>query len=356
MLAYGARCSVGDQMHPAGEMDMETYRIIGEAYGYVKSVEPWCFDAVTTTRLGVWLSRSAASDEGVTKMLLERQMDFDIVTEADDLSRFDAIILPDAVLLDDTAAARIDAYVRQGGGVLLTGFSGLNSEKTRFMIDTGAEFLGEAQYENDYLQLREPLSEGLISSPFLFYEGAYRTRVVDADVLASVKEPYFNRTYARYCSHQNAPYRLEPADHPGAIRKGNVVYLAHPVCRLYREYGAQVHRDYFINALRLIYREPVLQVDMPSMARARLVDQAGEDRYVCHLLYASPIQRGRAEVIEDMPPLYDIPVKIRTSRQVKRVYLAPQMEEIAFEQALGAVTLTVPKVQCHQIVVLDYSK
>ena len=79
-------------------------------------------------------------------------------------------------------------------------------------------------------------------------------------------------------------------------------------------------------------------------------------------------------MIEDLPPLYDVPVRVRVPRSVERVYLAPQMEEISFHQEIGQgpqalgdresrggkgterniVTLTVPKVQCHQIVVLDY--
>ncbi len=374
MLTYGARCSVGDQMHPSGEMDLETYRLIGQAYGYVESIEPWCFDGVATSRLAVWLSGDAASDEGLVKTLLEKQLDFRIVTEASDWSSYDVIVLPDHVLLDDEAAERLSHFVRAGGGALLTGWSGLDPSKTRLMVDIGVEFLGPANYEVDYLIAGSAVSEGLVRSPFLFYEAANRVKVLDADVLAAIREPYFNRTYGRYCSHRNTPYRLEDAEHPGAVQKGNVIYLAHPVCRLYREYGAQVHRDYLANALRVVYKEPVLQVRMPSMGRARLIEQPRESRYVCHLLYGSPIRRGKALVIEDLPPLYDVPVRVRVPRSVKRVYLAPQMEEISFHQEIGQgpqalgdresrggkgteaniVTLTVPKVQCHQIVVFDY--
>ena len=37
MLAHGARCSVGDQLHPSGAMDESTYRIIGTAYAEVEA-------------------------------------------------------------------------------------------------------------------------------------------------------------------------------------------------------------------------------------------------------------------------------------------------------------------------------
>lgn len=155
MMTYGARCSIGDQMHPSGEMDMETYRLIGEAYRYVEQIEPWCFYTTETTRLGILLSKNDKSDEGLVKMLLEKQLDFDIVLETDDLRRFDAVILPDAVLLDDADAKRLNRYIHDGGNVLLTGQSGLNPGKSHFMIDVGARYQGSSPYEIDYLQIQD---------------------------------------------------------------------------------------------------------------------------------------------------------------------------------------------------------
>ncbi len=354
MLAYGARCEVGDQMHPCGEMDMETYRLIGEAYEYVEKIEPWCFGTEETTRLGIMLSGQKESDEGLVKILLEKQLDFDIVLPEDDLKRFDVIILPDCIHLDEEASRQLNGLIENGGGVLLTGTSGLNKGETHFVIDAGVNYQGKALHENDYVLLNKQLSEGIVNSPFLFYTAGEKVWLTDGEVLASIKEPYFNRTVAHYCSHQNTPYKLETASHPAAVRKGNVVYLAHPVCSLYYAYGAQFHRDYFINALRLIYRQPVLQVDLPSSGRAHFVRQTANNRYVLHLLYATPIQRGRALVIEDMPPIFNVDVTMQISEKVKRAYLAPQGDILRFKQQGNTVTLTVPKVECHQIVVLDY--
>ena len=42
MLAQGSKCSVGDQLHPAGMLDESTCRLIGEAYADVEKKEPWC--------------------------------------------------------------------------------------------------------------------------------------------------------------------------------------------------------------------------------------------------------------------------------------------------------------------------
>ena len=40
MLAHGAGCSVGDQMHPDGTIDKAVYQLIGSVYQYVEKCEP----------------------------------------------------------------------------------------------------------------------------------------------------------------------------------------------------------------------------------------------------------------------------------------------------------------------------
>ncbi|HWQ53879.1 MAG TPA: alpha-L-fucosidase, partial [Bryobacteraceae bacterium] len=41
MLALGAKCSVGDQLHPTGKIDPYTYQLIGSVYAEVEKKEPW---------------------------------------------------------------------------------------------------------------------------------------------------------------------------------------------------------------------------------------------------------------------------------------------------------------------------
>ena len=354
MAAFGARCSVGDQMHPCGRLDMSTYKTIGEAYGYIKSIEQWCYDGEQTSKLGMLLSANHESNEGLGKMLLEKQIDFDVITSTDGIDRYSCVILPDDICLDDKMAEAISRHLEKGRSIVLTGKSGLDENGKRFMLDAGIEYAGESDYEIDYVSARNELAEGIVKSPFLFYEGAYKTRAIDARVLSEIREPYFNRTYGKYCSHQNTPYRLDAASHPGAVKKGNVIYIAHPVCRIYNRYGAQYHRDYFINALMMVYTDPVLEVDMQSAGRVSFFKYPEKNRYVLHLLYASPVQRGKTLVIEDIPPVYDIKVQIDVPEKVKRIYLVPGNEEINFDSISTVNSFVIPRLLCHQIAVIEY--
>ena len=123
MAMYGAKCSIGDQMLPCGRLDMETYKCIGVAYRALEKVEPWCFPAKSTAKLGVYLSGNEMSDEGLHQILLEGHIDFEVVLSGDSLEPFKALILPDCVSVSDDEAERIRKFVDDGGALLFTGTS-----------------------------------------------------------------------------------------------------------------------------------------------------------------------------------------------------------------------------------------
>jgi hypothetical protein len=354
MLAFGAACNFGDQLHPSGEMDLATYANIGQAFQYVEQIEEYGLDAVSAANLGLWFSNSKADDEGTAVMLLETQTDFLVVDPAKDLSQYAAIVLPGAACLSADEAAKLNAYVAGGGSLLVLGEGALDAQCMRFLLDVGADYLGPASYDDDFTVAGEALLRGLPASPFLNYEAALRAQPhAGTEALATIQEPYFDRTYGRFCSHQNTPYQLETAAHPAALRKGRVIFLPHRLGRLYHLHGARVHRDLFANALRLIYARPMVETALPSAGRVSLMWQPQHRRYIAHLLYGAPLQRGRCLVIEDLPPLFDVPLAVRLPEAVTAAYLIPGRVALPLACEDGAVRVTVPRVQGHQAVVFE---
>ncbi len=360
MIAYGAACNFGDQLHPSGQMDAETYRLIGEAYAYVEQIEAYGIGGRPYSTLGLWRTLEEADDEGVSRILLEAHLDYAVVDPAGDLSAFDTIIMTGAPGLDPESAVKLDAFVQKGGKLLVLGESALEIGGDKFLLDVGATYVGPANYATDYLlvgeELGSVLGRDLVASPFFNYTSAIRVQPdANAGVLAQIVEPYFDRTYATYCSHLNTPNRLEPAAHPGAVRSSNVIFLPHRLGALYFAHGARLHRDFVVNALRTLYTEPTVEADLPSAARISLLHQAEQKRYVAHLLYAPPLQRGRCLVIEDLPPLYDAQFTVRLPEDVSVIRSVPELESgLLVEEGDGAITVTVPRFQCHQAVVLGY--
>ncbi|MCX5660777.1 MAG: hypothetical protein NTW19_13810 [Planctomycetota bacterium] len=357
MIAYGAACSFGDQMHPGGEMDLATYKNIGEAYRYVEKIEDYGLDAQPYATLGLLLCKDHPHDQGAANMLLESQIDFEVVDpESSDWSRFETILLPGGGgALGAATLQKLQAYVKKGGSLLVQNAATLDAAAGRFLLDLPVQYVGPARFDIDYTLLPGALGKELVASPFLNYAPALRVKPAKgAKVLAKIHEPYFSRTYGKYCSHQNTPNQIEPADHPAAVQAGRVIYLAHPIGHMYFHNGARLHRDLFIAMLRKLHRKPALETSLLSAGRATLVHQPQYRRYVAHLLYGAPIKRGRCEVIEDLPELFDVPVAVRLPEKVRKASLPLSKKKLATKTSGGAVRVTVPRVKCHEMVVFEY--
>jgi hypothetical protein len=355
MIAWGANCNFGDQLHPGGEMDRATYRNIGEAYAYVEKIEDFGVGGLPVARLGLWRSYDKSHDEGLARMLLETQVNFDIANLSEDFSEFDVILVPGTACLTQEAAEKLNAFTAEGGSLVVLGDGALNRDQDKVLLDIGAEYLGDAEYDRDYLVAGDTLNPGLVESPFLNFRPAIRVRPDEGtSVLAVIREPYFSRTYGKYTSHQNTPYRLDDAAHPGIIRKGNVIFIAHELDGMYFNHGARLHRDLFINVLKLVHKRPMVETELPSAGRISLLHQPQHNRYVVHLLYGPPIRRGECEVIEDLPVLRDVPVTVDLPVTVTKAVLVPAMEELELMEQDGRLSVTVPEFSCHCAVAFEY--
>lgn len=355
MISWGAHCNFGDQLHPCGEIDMDTYRNIGQAYEYVEKIEEYGIGGVPVARLAVWRSFNQKADEGLTKMLLESHINFDVANDIDDLSKFDVIIVPNAPCLTQENADRINRFVSNGGGLVVLGDGAFDHKGGNIILDIGADYIGKAQYDIDYLVLGDELNNGLVSSPFLNYEPAVRIRPYsNTEILATIREPYFSRTMEHFCGHKNTPYRLEAAEHPGIIKNGNVIFFAHNIGSIYFDHGAYLHRDVFFNAVNMLHDNPMITVELPSAGRVNLLHQADQKRYVAHLLYGPNIRRGCCDVIEDLPSLYNTPVRANLPEKIINIQLLPDMTALEWEKSGESIRLSVPHFSCHCCIVFEY--
>ncbi len=352
LMTWGAKISVGDQLPPNGVMDESTYKNIGHAFRYAQQLEPYCYGVSETTRLGIMIDPDEDSHNGLAKLLLDSQLDFDILHRPRDVDRFDTIIIAEGVKLDDDFATAFNGYIAAGKNLLILGGGALDGNGEKFAIDVPFNYLGESGYDFDYLSVDECVGKDMVDAPIFCYSAGHRVSG-DGDVLASIKEPYFNRTYASYCSHANTPYKSEFADYPAAIQNANIIYMAHEMGSIYLGYGSAYHRRYFINVLRRLYEEKdqAVAVNLPSAVRLRYVKQG--DRYILHLLYALPSQRGVVSVLEDFPTLYNTAIRVKTDKKISSVKLTPQGDLLQFTQNGDAVEFTLNEFSAHQMIVLE---
>jgi len=384
MLAYGAKCSIGDQLHPSGKMDESTYTIIGEAYREVEKKEPWCRGSQNIADIallsntgnrerlnGYWDpdNRDHNGDTGASRILLESHFLFDVIDDEMDFSKYKVIILPDEVHVDSLLKVKLDSYLKEGGKLFLTGESGIG-DKGEALFDIGAE-LGEISvFSPDFIQPEKQYSSDFLSSPIVMYTPGRRLKVNSGKSLGKVFDPYFNRTYDHFCSHQHTPYKPEFSSYDCGVITNNLVYIPHKIFTLYRAYGAVVYKDFIIKSLKeLIGDKQTVSTNLPSTARLILTKQENKNRKILHLLYGNTVTRGGAmnmeggvggnssppksvEIIEELLPLYDIEVRIRTVKP-ENVFLEPQHVVVDFQWKNGLLLLNIEKFTCHQMISLE---
>lgn len=351
MLAGGAACSVGDQLPPGGRLDAATYRLIGGVYAQVAEREPWCEGAVSVSEIAVLNAEAYATTAermdprnlGATRVLMEGRHQFDFVDFEADLAGYSVLILPDDVLVAGAFAERVKAFLAGGGAMILSGTSGVG------LPDLPAAHGGDLPFSPDFLRPAEEL--GLESdTDFVMYERGVELRPAsEATVLATLREPYFNRTWKTFCSHAHTP-PAGPSAAPGIVQRGRVVQFAHPVFTTYARHSMRFHRDLVLAVLERLLPEPLLRVGGPSSLQATLTRQG--EREVVHLLHYVPERRGlHFDIVEDRLPVYGVPVSVRTS--ATRATLQPQGEPLAAERVGERLSFTVPVVDGHQMVVLE---
>ncbi|WP_079908327.1 beta-galactosidase trimerization domain-containing protein [Paenibacillus sp. 32352] len=364
-IANGARCSIGDQLHPEGFMDPATYELIGAAYREVESKEAWCtgtasvadvallsYEAAASQKEEKRGDRTGTSDAGAVRMLLEGKLLFDVIDLEHDFTRYKVVILPDQITIPPALQAKLNEFFAQGGKVLATGRSGLNETGDSFAIDLGVEWEQVNPYRPDYFRPHFELNS-LHNAAFVFYSEGQQVRLTTGTVLGHRENPYFNRDVFTFCSHQHTPSALQD-NGPGMVESANGIYFAWNVFADYADKGSLALKECVLYALNRLLPDKTLRTDLPAQGIVTLMEQPAEQRYVNHLLYATPVKRGSGvEVIEDLIPLYDISVSLKLGKPIRRVYLAPQMEELPFETDGDTVSYTVPRLECHQMVVLE---
>ena len=341
MLSVGASISVGDHLHPSGEMDCSTYAIIGHAFDYVKRIEKFSENTHAYTDIAIWLSHYDASDLGASMLLQNMHLEYDVIESGDGLDKYKCIILPDHVKLSRADEESLTSFAQRGGIIIASYESVFDASGIRKLEPSRADL--------DYIKC--DIDD--ITTPFLSYSSAYKTAVdTDAEVLAEVYEPYFNRTYGRFCGHKNTPYKLEAADYPALVRHNNTVYFAHPVFEAYKKSGSFVLEKYVTKTIESVYSKAVVTSELPSCGRIRLREENDGEFLALHTLYAPPVNRGNVCLLPDFPTLHGVKITLRTDKTVTSAISEPDGINVPFTQSGEYVTLELPPFKLHNLIIM----
>jgi hypothetical protein len=361
MLSLGARVSVGDQLHPRGRLDPSTYSLIGDVFRQIEEKEPWCHDARVCSEIGLMCVNDGPLGraqrplitrlEAAAQTLLELGAQFDIIDWEEPMEKYRLVVFPDIVRFDAERTEKLRSYLAGGGAAILTGDSGFDRESGEFGPDGGFSCEGPSPYTATYMRIGEKMGKGLLDMDYVSYDRGKRIVAgAGCETLIRVVEPYFERDWDHFMSHQQTPPD-KLSKYAGGVRRGNLVYFSDPLFHSYKTHGNLVFKKLIGNAVSLLLGRRMVESDLPSTARVTVCDQ--KNRRVVHILHYPIERRAQIDIIEDVIPLYDKNIEVLCDHPPSAVYLAPSREPAEYSYADGVAKIRVREINGHQMVALE---
>jgi hypothetical protein len=358
MLAHGAGCSVGDQLHPRGTLDREAYETIGTVYSHVKSCEPYCRDPRFENEIGVIYAGQAdykhepgGTYEGVVRLLQELRHQFDFIQPKEcDLARYSVVIVPETVVVDSVLAEKLVAHLSRGGGLMVAGDSIVDCQGKPSLAELGISEVVDSPFSTTYFRYcDDPAST---KTDYVMYEKGKCVLVEPGTrIIARVVEPYFERSWENFCSHfQTPPDKL--TQYAAATLHGRAVSIAYPIFRAYASHGSLAYRELLRRCLQLLLPNPMLALTAPSHVEVTIYRQ--NDATIVHLLSFSPRRRTPTlDIVEDVSTCRNVKLSVRLAQAPRQVRLLPQNQPITCTYVDGRAELLLPMLEGHQMVAFE---
>lgn len=317
--------------------------------------------------------RTADHVLGMYHALIEARVPFELLHEAvltpDRLDRFKLLILADAAALSDAQCAAIRAFVDRGGSLLATFESSLFDERGRRRADFGlADVFGvsyagriDGPMQNSYLSLdrdasgaRHPILDGLDDTPRII-NGVFRLAVTPTmpfpspiTLIPTYPDLPMEDVYPRV-GHTDTR-ELYVRD----LGKGRVVYFPWDVDRTFWEVLCVDHARLLRNAVGWAANEPPpAEVTGPGVLDVTVWRQ--RDSMTVHLVnLTNPmLMKGPARELIPVGP-ERARIRLPEGTRARKVQLLTAGITPRVEQANGVLTVTVPAIEAHEVIAIDF--
>jgi hypothetical protein len=368
IVANGARCDIGDQMHPSGRLDPAVYHVIGKAYGQIKALEPYLEQAVPVTEAALLIGGlpldgpEGPSNFGLSKLLIESRVQFDVIESSAPWERYALVILGESLPVDAALAARLHTFVRGGGAVLVSDRSGLLAGTGGTWLEPyGLHYAGPSPFKPAYLLPQTAFTGDIPPFEYALYEGASQWRASSpAQVLATLGEPAFQRSPEHYTSHAQTPFD-HATDYAAMARSGSVALFGFPLGASYFNRGYWVYRQAFQRVLKDLLPTPIIETDAPMSTEVTVTHQAARadigrrERYLVHVINFSALRRApqHPDYYDDPIPLTDVHLRLRLplGQVAARALVADRPLDV--RRASGGVEVTLARVPVHEVICLE---
>jgi hypothetical protein len=405
ILAVGGVCFFADQPYPDGSLEPAVYESLRQGYDFVAQREPFVRGAEMAPDVAVLASApsqvfgpygsgynagrleyglvgservAARTDrvEGAHLALTEAGIHcllYDEPTLRERLSDQTAVVVAEQCLLEDATIDALADYVKGGGSLLVTGRSGWWDEAyrrrqhTRLYDLLGLRVLGALPSPVHYIRLTEAFraNTDLPDIPVQCWGTAVAVQPVEAEVAADLLGPLAalwrdgvqdEDHWRHYTTTGACPPGPEVG--PGItlreLGRGRAAYIAVDPFAAYRHEGHHLARLMIGHVMDMVVSAERRRINADKPLHVELSLQRRGMRWIVHLV--NYFAQKRTAVLahnEEITPVRDIVVRVRTGRAPRRVTLQPGDLELAWEYTDGVATVRVPELRLHAMVVID---
>ena len=402
-MAHGGALNIDLTPLPCGDYGHRVfpaiYETAGEAYALQKHMAPFC-DGATSVPVGAILHspENAKIREGfdwrrqytgesqlwddsmgteysrlASRLLSEIHVPTDLIYDERSLERIDEyefVVLPNIGFVDETLAARLKQYVKQGGTLVATHNTSLLDAHgvPQSSLGLGEVFGFDFDRFSDYSVVyvdgfADPIAKKLPDVPLLVKDtkdeikpnsrALYGKLRSGAEALAYFTEPVlesdFESDYHIY--HQHAPPGKRTGI-PAIIRnthgKGQAIFLPFELLKTYKIYG-RWHRELFRSVLDAagLPRKAIISCT-PSVLVVLTED---ERRWILHLINAQ--KENDSILIEESSSSGPVHCFLRPGFVPRRIVSALTRAEVAFDVEQDGIRFVVPDVREHEIIEIE---
>lgn len=366
---HSAACLFIDAIKPDGEFNHSAYDMMGAINDLRKPYEPF-LGGNLLANVAIYFDRDSFYDPthngvspldaksgaphlkamtGVAHTLSQAHLSYGIVTNVtlDQLVGYEVLIVPDVLELTPEGADIFREFVRQGGVLIATGTSSLDSHtggKPRFLLEDvlGVRYIEMMGTSFSYLTpLREKEKRVILPQEAISYAGPMvkaellpGTVVVAAATLPWVSPEAGTADNAHFAQIWSNPPAAKPGSDPGitvhSYGKGTAIWIAAPIETAENEVNGKILVSLLRDAFRGAYR---FEADTHPSVEVTLFDQPQHNKLLLGLLNMEP---------EDPPLPVPATVRVRVpqgKRYVSAVHL-PDQEQMEITKSSDYLSLT----------------
>lgn len=365
MLAMGAGCSIGDQLHPWGRLSDATYELIRTVYESVEAKEPWLKGATPAAEIAVMYPNENYSPVidgdalqkslvGACHILQELAYQYTIIDSEMPFEPYKVLILPDKVDYSEALYEKLCRYVDSGGRVFATFDSCISDMGENRLF--GVRGVKASEYSREFILPNDRIGVHLPKEPFVMYERGMDIGETDGEIVMEKTLPWMERANGKFCGHLHAP---TPGNvrKPEIVRRGNVYYCVHPVFSIYRKNAPRWCKELVRDVLETLLPVKLTEHNGPSTVYCILNHRGGSED-VLHLLHYIPLKNAEEiYTIEDVIPLCGLEVSVATvGKKATSVRLVPEGENLPYVEKEERIEFVLERLEGHQMVEIQYGK